>query len=271
MGHLEGTGKALHTISSYRSDLKSFERFLEMGMGPRRVALHQLTIQDLTAYQKHLSALGLRTNTRRRKILTVRKLLKYLSIRKKINLDTSGKMPAPFKVERIPETVPLEVLMARIRVMPTTTLHQARNRVLLLTLAETGCLVSEVTRLKYESFSTHEVRFEGKAPRALLISRELSDAVTALQSFAGGTPWLFLGFNRFGPLGQPITPRGVELLIRHHAESLGFEKLTPRTFRHSAVLHWHRQGAQTEEIQKRLGLKSTYAFRVYSALFKSSC
>ena len=87
VGFLEGTHKSLHTIESYRSDLTTFRKFLEDGMAPQPVALHELQSSDLVKYHEYLRLLHLKTNTRRRKLLTVRKFFRYLTVRKKLAID----------------------------------------------------------------------------------------------------------------------------------------------------------------------------------------
>jgi hypothetical protein len=58
-------------------------------------------------------------------------------------------------------------------------------------------------------------------------------------------------------------------LVKAYAAKLGFPEIVPRTIRHSAVMGWFQQGMTEEEIQRRLGLKSAYAFRAYEALRSS--
>ena len=82
--------------------------------------------------------------------------------------------------------------------------------------------------------------------------------------------WIFFGFNKFGSLGSPMTARGVEMLVKHYGPALGSPGLTPRTFRHSVILRWFEEGIPQMEIQNRLGLKTTYAFRSYIPLLKSN-
>ena len=272
MGYLEGTFKSNNTVDNYRGDLQSFERFLEKGLGRKRVIFSSLTRQDLEKYHSYLKQLGLKTNTRRRKILTLRRLLRYLTKRKKISLDMGLKLPAPHKIERIPLTVSLEPLLAEIQKLPESSLIETRNKTLLWALAETGCQVSEVTPLRFEQWQERTLSLSGKSPRILTISDGLYQLVQEMKrksaEKSGGTAWLFLGFNKFGPLKAPMTPRGVELLVRTYSERLGFPKLTPRTFRQSMILKLLREGQAPETVRKQMGLKSLYAFRVFEPLLE---
>jgi site-specific recombinase XerD len=275
VGYLEGTEKSAHTIKNYRLDLLAFQEFLESqqtATSPQD--LTGLSSGDLDRFQDHLKELGLKTNTRRRKILTVRRFMVFLVNRGKLPTELGKKIPTPHKIERVPVTVSSDKLLESIRALPVETLLDERNRALLWTLAETGCQVSEVAQLRFEDWSNEKtvgdkliLRLRGKAPRDLPVSRELHEAIRTLQQRQKGE-WIFTGFNKFGPLGGAISSRGIELLVKHFGPALGEALLTPRTFRHSAVVQWFREGCSRDEIQKRLGLKTAYAFRTYEPIFK---
>ncbi len=274
LGHLEGTGKSSHTVSNYQTDLRVFERFLVLG----GKSLQDVSRDDLERFHDHLKALGLKTNTRRRKLLTVRRLMRYLSQRKKIDIDVGNRLPTPAKIERVPLTLDLTDLIRRIHTLPSDSPITLRNQTLLLTLAETGCLVSEVIRLRFEDWDMErsgscKVTVGGtKTVRQIAVSGELRDKLRQLQSGAGksdSAAWCFLGFNRAGPLGSPISARGVELLVKSLIPALGLETaIHPKHFRHSAVLAWFKAGLTKNQIRERLGLRTEYAFRVFEPLIK---
>lgn len=273
MGYLEGTQKSLNTIKSYRLDLLSFEAFLreEQVAKPKTLDLAALSSKDIDRFHQSMMSEGLRANTRRRKLLTVHRFFGYLAGRKKVPDAMSKPIPTPSKIERVPFTVELETLLQAIQELPQETELDARNRVLLWTLAESGCLVSEVTHLKYDQFDVKgTLEVFGKSPRKLAVSRALVQAVFNLRERTKKRePWLFLGFNKFGSMGNPITPRGVELLVKQYSPKLypnANTLLRPKTFRQSAVLKWFREGYTEKQIQEFLGLKTVYAFKAYASL-----
>lgn len=272
-GYLEGTGKSRHTIGSYLSDLKTFQRFLSDEFSPRLVDLSNIRKKDVDRYSDFLKKEGLRINTRRRKLLTVRRFLKYLTLRKKVKKDFSQLIPVPYKMERVPFTIDSDILLKRIiQIRPTNDI-QIRNRALLWTLAETGVLVSEVRFIQYSHFhydldGKAHLDIQGKAPRTIEISPELFDAIEDLKTIDLKKKYVFIGYNKFGPLGSPITARGIELLVKAYAPFLQIPQLVPRTFRHSLALKWLREGVSSSEIRKRLGLKTDYAFQVFAPLLK---
>lgn len=274
-GYLEGTGKASHTLASYMSDLKTFETYLNEGLGKKSVSLTSLSLKDLEHYHDYLKTKGFKTNSRRRKVLTVRRFLKYLTSRNRLKVDFAKKVPAPYKVERVPFTLPYQEFLEQIKALPTHTDLHRRNRLLLWSLLETGCLVSEVCRIRFEDFAPQlgdqpNLTISGKNQRTLTVSPEFMDAVAEYrQQQVKKTETLFSGFNKFGPLKTIISPRGVELLVKAYSKKFNIPELVPRIFRHSAVLGWYQQGMTKKEIQKRLGLKTDYAFRVFEPLFES--
>jgi site-specific recombinase XerD len=269
MGFLEGTSKAAHTVRSYKSDLATFQQFLSTGLGSKPVDITEIRPADISKYDGYLRTKGLKTNSRRRKILTARRLLKYLAGRRKLPEELGQPVAAPEKIERIPHTFETGIIIKAIAKLPDETELEARNRVLLWVLAETGCRVSEAAKLRFEDWDSSGIRinFTGKFARTVPVSAELFSAVNELRAkVRSDRPWLFFGFNKFGPLRQPITSRGIELLVKAYAERLGYPEMTPRMFRHSVVLRWASENLKSREIQDRLGLKTAYAFRVYQPL-----
>lgn len=271
IGYLEGTRKSALTIKNYQLDLFAFQKFLSEEREGKSISLEEVSRHDIDRYRTYLKEKGLKTNTRRRKILTVTRFLNYLAKRNKLAPEMAGKVAAPHKIERVPYTVSSQKLVEAIQSLQCQTFLESRNRALLWTLAETGCLVSEISELRFEQWtqvtSTSAcVHISGKFSRTVPVSMDLFQAILDLKKQAKDSPWIFLGFNKFGSLGSPITSRGVELLVKLYGPRLGFPELTPRIFRHSVILKWFADGLPQTEIQLRLGLKTTYAFRSYYKL-----
>lgn len=269
-GFLVGTHKSVHTVKNYQVDLRSFERY--MNSLKKGTSLTELTKHDLERYHEYLKTEGLRANTRRRKLLTARKFLGYLTRRGKVELEVARRIPAPARQERIPAVVPYTELLRQITSLKEGDPLLARNRVLLWTLLETGAQVSELAGLCFdqwrESNSIYTLEIRGKRARTIPVSQALFQAVKSLRAQFTQGDTLFRGHNRYGASHLTLSPRGIELTVKELAPALGFPDLVPRTFRHSAVLHWHQTGVDNKTIRARLGLQSDYAFRVYDALFE---
>lgn len=273
-GFLEGTGKSKLTIESYLRDLQTFRGFLENRFGAQDISLKRLQTSDLDSYQDYLKASGLKANTRRRKVLTVRRLFTYLTKRNRLSVNVSHNLPAPTKVERIPQTFDYHDLGVKIRALPESAALEIRNKALLWLLWESGAAVREVCPLEFSAIETHAAGFAIamglRDRRSVPISTELRALFQKLFDVSVSERWMFMGFNKAGPLGGAITARGVELLVKAYGVKLEIPTLTPRGIRHSTVTHWLKRGDSEDDVQARLGLKSDYAFRVYRPLVRAA-
>jgi site-specific recombinase XerD len=200
----------------------------------------------------------------------VRRFFRYLNVRKQMSENIGHHLPTPYKLEKIPNTLdPVELLTA-VRALPAESLLERRNRLLLWLLVETGVLVSEVAQLRFEDFEKGSLNVRGKNPRTLKLSPALLDELEQVRGVAReGQMYVFLGFNRVGPVSTRISDRGVELLVRAYQARLGARSLTPRLIRHSVAVSWLAQGVASEEVKRRLGLRSDYAFRAYAPILAS--
>jgi integrase len=190
-----------------------------------------------------------------------------LNVRKQTTENIGHHLPTPYKLEKIPRILAPTELLTGIRELPAETKLDRRNRLMLWMLVETGVLVSEVAQLRFEDFEGGKLNVRGKNPRTLTLSPELKQELERLRGEARpGQAYVFLGFNRVGPVSTRISDRGVELLVRAYQAKLGMRGLTPRLIRHSVAVGWLSAGVAADEVKRRLGLRSDYAFRAYAPL-----
>lgn len=258
LGFLTGTGKSIATIQSYKGDLALFEDFLKR----RKKDFYSVSRQDFSAYQAWLEKEGLKTNTRRRKILSAKSLVKYAVSRKKLAPSNILYVKAPDRLERLPWVpIPKEWEKITTRLEGKSPLA-LRNRVVVHFLAETGMTVAELCSLRWDQISGLKVTLEGKRGRELRISPELERWLKEWRKSNKGKN-LFPGFNRHGATSERMTPRGVELYFRRLALGSGFPSLKPKTLRHLAIANWLRAEVPEKEIQRRLGVHPNYSFDAY--------
>lgn len=258
LGFLTGTGKSLSTISSYRGDLSLFEEFLR----ERKKDFYRVVPRDFEAYEYWLEKQGLRINTRRRKILSAKSLVKYAVSRKKMALSDVQYVRAPERLERLP-WIPLPKDWEKIRAaLPKGTALALRNTLLVYMLAETGLSVAELCALRWDQVDGTSLTLEGKRPRKLTLSAEVTKWLGEWREKNTGKH-LFPGFNRHGVTSSKMTPRGVELFFRSLAKASGLRYLKPKTLRHFAIATWLSENVAETEIQRRLGVHSNYSFDAY--------
>lgn len=275
LGHLQGTQKSLHTVNNYRTDLMCFAKYAwDLGYSAD-FKVTELAKNDLEKYPQYLLSQGLSTNTRRRKVLTLRKWLRYVESRGRVSKGIEGfglRFPAPVKIEHAPEVLDLHPILAAVN-GPLPSAHandyiHVRNRALIWLMAETGILVSEIGKVRVSDLQegTREFSIEifgRNGSRAIQISRDLGEYLKELARIKRGK-YLFTGCNRHGPLGTPMTARGVELVFKEFFNSSSGlpEKVTPRLLRHSVVVKWLNEGVSQEEVKRRMGLLTQYAFKI---------
>lgn len=258
LGFLEGTGKSRLTISSYRGDLEVFKKYIQES----GIKFHDLTHEDFDRYHFYLIKRGLKTNTRRRKLITARSLCRYALTRKKIDLSPAQFVKPPERVEKLPWVPRPEEYREFLKGIPAKTALGLRNRLLVEMIAETALSISELCALKWEDIVENNLKVPGKRARSLELSLGLVKRLEAWR-LANEGKFLFPGYNRHGMATARMSPRGVEMMFRSvHARS-GLPEMMPKTLRHFCILEWLRAGVVDKEIQRRLGVSSTYSLHAY--------
>lgn len=259
VGFLTGTGKSLSTISSYKGDLELFEKFLR----EKKRDFYRLTPRDFEAYQYWLEKNGLKTNTRRRKILSAKSLVKYAVSRKKLAPSAVQYVKAPERLERLP-WIPTSAEFSQVVAgIDNKTVVGLRNFLVTQILAETGLTVAELCALRWDQVHEDFISLENtKRPRKLHLSANTAAQLQEWRKKSSGKH-LFPGFNRHGITSEKMTPRGVELSFRKIAKNTGFKWLKPKTLRHYCVVEWLKAGVAEAEIQQRLGVHPNYSLAAY--------
>lgn len=258
VGFLTGTGKSLATISCYRGDLSLLEEFLLA----RKKDFYQLNAKDFSAYEYWMEKQGLKMNTRRRKILSAKALVKYAVSRKKVAPSTVQFVKTPERLERlpwIPSTRDYSKVLSCVKI--ETSLGR-RNRLIVSLLAETGLTLAEVCALRWDQWQGDKFEVGGKKPRGIRLQPETRAQLVDWKKVNSGKH-LFPGFNRHGITSEKMTPRGVELFFRHLSKASGFRSLKPKTLRHYCITNWLRSNVPENEIQKRLGVHPNYSLDAY--------
>jgi integrase/recombinase XerD len=269
MGFLTGTGKSLSTISSYKGDLDLFEKFLR----EKKRDFYRIAPRDLEAYQSWLEKNGLKMNTRRRKVLSAKALVKFAVTRKKLPASNTVQfVKTPERLERLP-WIPTPAEFARVQnFIDVTTQTGLRNWLVVALLVETGITIAELCRLRWDAVSDQTLSIDGeKRPRRLKISAEtaarLQEWRVRTHTLALAKPraakHVFPGFNRHGITSEMMTPRGVELFFRALGRGTGFRALKPKTLRHYCIVRWLESNLSDGEIQTRLGVHPNYSFAAY--------
>lgn len=268
LGFLQARGKALNTIKNYSCDLSELGTFC----GAKSLDFQKLGLAELEAYHEDLKARGLKPNSRRRKIMTARTFLRYLSGRMDVSTVGSEKLIPPDKVEKPPKLVARETVFSLIESQPDHDMGW-RNRALIGVLLDTGMLVTEALNLQqqdcvWDKNGTASLSITGKRARQARVSEQTAKALKEVALRLEGAKSFFYGYSRSGPNAERLTARGVEVLFKGWAKSLGLKHLHPRTMRHLFVIDALMNGKTENEVMTLLALKTPYAFRVYRPMIE---
>ena len=263
LGFLEGTGKARSTISSYRGDILVFQEFLKK----KKLPFLKVVKQDFEGYHNYLLDKGLKTNTRRRKLITARSLYRYAFSRKKIEVSPAKFIRPPQAIEKLPWLPKPRDYRRFCRAFSSKTPLGCRNLLLVKMLGEMAITVSELCSLRWTHWNESQLKVPGKRERCLMISVSLQRILKQWRSYHSGK-FLFPGYNRHGLISLRMTPRGVELLFSRTAIRLGYFEMKPKTLRHFAVVQWLKKKVSEKEIQQRLGVRQEYSLVEYREYLK---
>jgi integrase/recombinase XerD len=167
--------------------------------------------------------------------------------------------------KQIPPTFTLDDIRKFWRWKPKTRC-QKRLRVLILTLADTGCRITETLKLKWLDVDFDNLlltihgkgRKDRKVPFSLALRRELFKLEREKISE------LVFSNRDGGGLSRLIMLRDVKLLCRKL--DIVIPRRTLHSFRHTFSLHYLRNGGSPFHLQKALGHSSLEMTREYSNL-----
>lgn len=256
-------GSSPDTLRCYTSDLEQFVTFLKTSTGDEP---DPATI-DRQHVRNFLGWLVDRENAKSsvaRKFSTVRSLFKFLHIRGELDRNPLKVMRTPRQGEHLPRVLTVYEAETIIESAydddgPTAT----RDQAIVETLYSTGARSSELVGMDWEDLSLEDrtVRLRGKGKKERLVPIGLA-AVDALRIYrTPGQGPVFLNYK-----DERLSVRTVGRIVEELAANLGFEGVTPHTFRHSFATHLLNAGADLRCIQDMLGHSSLATTERYTHL-----
>jgi site-specific recombinase XerD len=151
-------------------------------------------------------------------------------------------------------------------------LQALRDRAILELFFSTGLRVSELCSLNSDIDLTRDefsVRGKGDKVRVVFLSSDAKKAIAAyLKKRADMGEALFVSYGKGFAKGMDahrVTPRGVELMVKHYATKAGItRKVTPHVIRHSFATDLLQNGADLRSVQALLGHANIATTQVYT-------
>lgn len=274
-------GLSDHTVSAYRRDIGRYIEFL-LGCEITDVAdVGMSTVADFSASLARpaggRAALG--DASAARCVVAVRSFHKYLAAEGVTPSDPATLIRPPSIPMRLPKALPVADVEAILAAAQGESVASLRDAALLELLYATGTRVSEAVALDVDDVAALDeresllVRGKGSKERVVPIGRFAREAVAkylvrarpALLSSTTSTPALFLSKR-----GTRLTRQSAWLVLRKHAETAGFEGVSPHTLRHSFATHLMEAGVDVRMVQELLGHASVVTTQVYTAVTASA-
>ena len=261
-------GLARASLSSYRSDLAHFSRWLA---GRRLGPLAGVDEGALLGFVAELAA-TLRATSQARYISTLRRFYRYLLARGVITVDPTLKIAMPVKPSRLPKVLGEAQVVALLKSPPADTALGQRDRAMLETLYATGLRVSELVGLKLHemNFDMGVVRIFGKGSKERLVPLG-EEAIDSLRRYLAEGRAELLGRRQSDDVfvtarGTAMTRQSFWLLIKRYAGQAGLDpaRLSPHVLRHAFATHLLNHGADLRVVQMLLGHADISTTQIYT-------
>jgi site-specific recombinase XerD len=264
------------SMRSYRDALRLFLAFVanDAGCAPTRLTLCELTSDRVVRFLLHLETDRRNSaHTRNQRLAALRAWFAYLASRVPEMLDVGRRVAEIRTVRATPcETScmsrdQIAMLFARL---PTRGPLALRDRVLLLTLYNTGAHAQEIADLRVKHLNLAppaHVRLHGRGgawrtcPLWLDTAREIRRLLEFARTVNTPDAPVFLT-----PTGRPLSRFGIYKLVRRHARAVESPagrsgRITPRVLCHTAAVHLVKAGFEWHVIRRWMGHADPAALR----------
>tara|TARA_E500000331_G_scaffold342407_1_gene375942 strand:+ start:4337 stop:5317 length:981 start_codon:yes stop_codon:yes gene_type:complete len=269
-------GAAINTIESYRGDLENFSDFLST----RKRMIESAGSNEIQAYLKFISNLGLTARTAARRLTTLRQFYKFLCD-EGVRIDNPTTMVDNPRIRRgLPKYLSEDEVFALLTAAQS--LPGARGRrveALLEILYATGIRVSELVSMPLTALSRDGrvilIRGKGGKERMIPIGNEATNAIaayleirTAFLSNIDPRGYCLESVYMFPSRGKEghLTRVRFSQLLKELAKDahLDPEAVSPHVLRHSFASHLLAHGADLRSLQQMLGHADIATTQIYT-------
>ena len=258
-------GLSANTLAAYRSDLKTFAKWLVA----RDTVLLGATRDDLMDFLSDNALLPPRTVARR--LSTLRRFYRLHLRDGSITEDPTSRIESPRLGRRLPDTLTEADVDALLVAPDRSDPLGDRDAAMLEVLYATGLRVTELVQLQVSQVNLRQgvVRVIGKGSKERLVPLG-EEAIEALSQFLASARLDILSARTSDAVfptrrGGAMTRQGFWLLIRRYAQRAGISKhLSPHTLRHAFATHLINHGADLRVVQMLLGHSDISTTQIYT-------
>ena len=180
-----------------------------------------------------------------------------------INPFTYVKKPEVSRIKTKEDVLSIQEINQLVEILPKLNI---RDRVIMIFLATTGCLLNELVNLKWKDLmmddknNTYVRLGKGKKERVVKLHPYCFKLIEDYRDYSG-LPELILPSDEFVFTTQKsnsITDRNVRLIVKKALDLAGLPQYSAKDFRHSFAAISLRLGANEEDIKNQLGWSDKY-------------
>ena len=259
-------GLARNSLTSYRHDLESFERWLE----DHKTPLESVDRAEIVRYFQALRRRGISARSVARALAALRGLFRFLVAERHLEVDPTENIENPKLWSTLPKSLPAEEVEALLAAPDRTKPDGMRDAAMLELLYATGLRVSELVNVRLDDLVLDAgfVRTIGKGSKERVVpfGDAARDAIVTYVEqgrahFARhNDPHIFLS-NR----GRPMTRQSFWMKVRKYARKAGIRAaISPHVLRHSFATHLLENGADLRSVQMMLGHSDISTTQIYT-------
>lgn len=256
-----------HTLTSYSTDLRQFQNFLEETL--RINQFTDATYNEIRMWIVHLKENEISNRSINRKISTLKSLYKYFLIHQKIEINPMLKIIAPKQSKKLPVYFDQKLLNVLFTSeVFTNDFKGIRDILIMELLSGTGIRLTELIHIKASDIGKQEIKVLGKGnkERIVPITTNIASFITLYikkrnEEFSSEKNQYLLWTNK----GDKLYEKFVYRLVNHYLGLVTNEKKrSPHTMRHSFATNMLNNGAQLHTIKEILGHANLSATQVYT-------
>jgi len=180
-----------------------------------------------------------------------------------VNPFTYVKKPEVSRIKTKDDVLSIQEINQLVSILPQLNI---RDRVIMIFLATTGCLLNELVNLKWKDFIIDEknnifVRLgKNKKERVVKVHPYCFKLIEDYRNYSGLSEKIFPSdeFVFTTQKSSSITDRNVRLIVKKALDLAGLPQYSAKDFRHSFAAISLRFGADEEDIKNQLGWSDKY-------------
>ncbi|MFT3897246.1 MAG: tyrosine recombinase XerC [Thermomonas sp.] len=257
-----------HTIDAYRRDLQSLADWAASRNAGDVAALQNTQLRAFIADEHRR---GLTPKSLQRRLSACRSFYQWLLRHGRIAANPAASLRAPKAARKLPQVLDVDEAVQLVEVPTDAPLGQ-RDRALLELLYSSGLRVSELCALRWHDLDLADghvtVLGKGSKQRMVPVGSHARAALAAWREEQAQANGMVADAPVFpGRGGKPITPRAVQLRLRHIARRQGlFKRVHPHLLRHTFASHVLESSGDLRGVQELLGHADLGTTQIYTHL-----